>query len=56
MHVILSKLKSLVFREGKCRTILAADFLSAIDEIILVEIKPFIVGTRFFSLFLVNYY
>lgn len=51
MHVILSKLKSFVIREGKWRTILAADFLSAIDEIILVEIKPFILGTLFFVIF-----
>lgn len=42
MNVILSKMKSLAFREGKCRMILAADFLSAIVEIIFVEIKPFI--------------
>jgi hypothetical protein len=51
MHDILSKTWSLEFREGKCRAILAADFLSEIDEIILVESRPFIVGTRFVCYF-----
>lgn len=55
MHDILSKDWSFVFRVGRCRGILTADLLSEIDEIILVESKPFIAGAPLFVIF-VNYY
>ena len=51
MNAIFSKLNSFELRDGKCRTILVADFLLEIDEMVFVESRPFIVGYRFFGYF-----
>jgi hypothetical protein len=44
MHDTFSKIRSLELREGKWRAILAADFLSEMEDMVLVESRPFMIG------------
>lgn len=54
MHAILSKLNSLLLRDGKWRAILVADFLSEIERIVFVEWRPFMKSFWFFGNLVIN--
>lgn len=47
MYETFSKISSLELREGKWRAILAADFLSEMEDMVLVESRPFMIGWVF---------